>query len=1505
MPSVPIRVKKMTMKAKYIIPALALLLGQNTIAQIKPTTASTPQLPLPAVPTAYDNGLQLNYVRTWEARRAVTDVGTAALADNANYKMATAYFDGLGRPLQTVVRANNYDGTQDIVGLNEYDGYGREPRQYLPYAPATGSNGKFRPQAFAEQQAYYHSAYQDQTPFGKTDFEASPLNRAVKVYAPGNPWAGANAGVTVAHRLNTLDDDVKMATVATSGGLPLFGNAYPAGRLYKTVTEDEDGHLTELYKDDGGRVLLKKVQEAAIPGPGHNGWLCTYYIYDELDRLAFVVPPMAVAAMGNGILGNGVLDELCFQYQYDARGRMTVKKLPGAAPVYMCYDKRDRPVYVQDGNMRTAGHWMVSFYDGLNRPIGTALFATNQTQPQLQASLDALTADNPVPLLPENLLTRLGETWYDDYTMPNTSPYDASYVATAQAQISTGDEMPDVLPKTGIVRGMVTGSSTRVLPAPNAVSGGTATFLATTIFYDEKGRALQTHSGNHKGRSDVSTVVYSFTGKPLSSLLVHKNPVAVLPGTSLTTVYTRSVYHNDYLLKTEKKINNGNWKRVNQLEYDHMGKPVKKWMGDPGAGGNAGGFYVATEYNVRGWLTGLNKADHTALEANPGSTAYYGAVFSEVISYAEGFTQGQRNGNIAGVKWASAGDRQARAYGYSYDKANRLLGADFTQLADNAATWNTSAGIDYSVGNITYDKNGNIITMDQKAWRITTATGSPGSSPMDQLVYSYLPGSNRLQAVTDGANVWPAGGTPAGGLGDFKYNPATKTATDYAYDANGNLTLDNNKQISNIQYNHLNLPQLITVQGKGTIAYTYDAGGNKLAKTVTDNTVTPAKTTVTDYISGFVYENNELQLMGHEEGRVRYAKQYYTNGDSAHTWQWDYFYKDHLGSVRSTVTEQKDTARYQATFELAQRPKETALFTNVAQTAYPISLIQNPAYPTDNTTVPNSQTSKLDGVQRQLGATLALKVMAGDKVDIGVRAWVPVAATAPDGKKITKTELLGGLIAALTNGAGNLSGGKATPNELSGAGSPMLAGIDSFLNSHNDVVTPNPPKAYLNWILFDEQFKFVPSGSGFIRVGYYDDLHLQTLAQSGLPITQSGYLFVYLSNEVVGSETGVNVFFDNLTVNHYTGPLVEETHYYPFGLKMAGISSQAISRLDNKYKYNGKEEQRKEFSDGSGLEWLDYGARMYDNQLGRWFCIDPLAEQYRRHSPYVYGVDNPVRFVDPDGMGVFDAVGKTDAQKAMDGEADDQLARQAQIEYNRGMSLDLGPMEGGTDVSESNNSQANFGNPNFIVTSESRWNEEWALRSAALQAPLSGWYVIKAKDTKDAYDKIKNFLKENNCYSGYAGNIVIDSHGDYANASFSVGDQKFNSKTVGKNEFLKKIGELMAPNAQVLLLACHAGGKHNKGFQLLKNLSVNINRPVYACQSWTSPVLGMFQGANMAYKDPDWINADGTQNPERKHAFANYGNWTIALPYMGGKVYNVSPELYIGLKGGNIRTFPK
>ncbi len=128
-----------------------------------------------------------------------------------------------------------------------------------------------------------------------------------------------------------------------------------------------------------------------------------------------------------------------------------------------------------------------------------------------------------------------------------------------------------------------------------------------------------------------------------------------------------------------------------------------------------------------------------------------------------------------------------------------------------------------------------------------------------------------------------------------------------------------------------------------------------------------------------------------------------------------------------------------------------------------------------------------------------------------------------------------------------------------------------------------------------------------------------------ITIDVAGYVYVFLSNE---ETTPIDVYFDDFKVTQVKSPVVQMDDYYPFGLTFNSYSRENTTPQD--YKYNGKEEQNE-----LSLGWLDYGARMYMPDLGRWTAVDPMSHKYRRWSPYNYAVNNPLRFIDPDGRDII------------------------------------------------------------------------------------------------------------------------------------------------------------------------------------------------------------------------------------------------------------------------------
>ena len=267
--------------------------------------------------------------------------------------------------------------------------------------------------------------------------------------------------------------------------------------------------------------------------------------------------------------------------------------------------------------------------------------------------------------------------------------------------------------------------------------------------------------------------------------------------------------------------------------------------------------------------------------------------------------------------------------------------------------------------------------------------------------------------------------------------------------------------------------------------------------------------------------------------------------------------------------------------------------------------------------------------------------MSGDKFKASVMGWYQPSGTNTSTYS-GATNTINGLIDALS---GELvgSGSKGTLAELGSPTGVLNSPISSFISDPSRPNNTALPKAYLNWMVLDEvQFKLVTGSYGATQIptitGTMQKQLMQANNGSDIIISKNGYLYVYVSNESMG-----NVYFDDIRIEHTSGPLLEETHYYPFGLTMSGISSKAAGKLENKYKYNDKEQQNKEFSDGSGLELYDYGARFYDAQIGRWHKIDNKAELYQNLTPYAYAGNQPTNAIDPDGNLIIFINGLADA----------------------------------------------------------------------------------------------------------------------------------------------------------------------------------------------------------------------------------------------------------------------
>ena len=453
------------------------------------------------------------------------------------------------------------------------------------------------------------------------------------------------------------------------------------------------------------------------------------------------------------------------QYEYDARGRCTKKKLPETDFVEYTYNAADQLVYSQDGNQRAQAtkKWTYYLYDKFGR-------LTEQGECTNKSA-----TSSPVVYI---------HNYYDGYGFINGTGFTDSNYKLTEAQKAYG-------------KGYQTGSVISIF--------GDSQKIYLMYQYDIQGRVVKTVQNNLLDGLDVTETTYTFSSNPQT--VVHKNTYKE-NGTqkSITETYTYTYDYADRISKVEHTLNDTKVV-LSENTYNKLGQLENRFL--HGASADTMGY----AYNIRNWLTRI-ESPNLILKLNYGYSAGGGNIASMFWKSGE---EGRQKytftydglGRMLNADHLILGqqDEDDDDWGVTTGLMSIQTGRQIeeTPLArENAFTERVTE----------YDKNGNILKLVRYG-----QTGANSYGVIDNLTMKLT--GNQLNRVDDASTASAYGG-------GFEFKDAVKQDNEYAYDANGNLTQDLNKGIEDIQYNCLNLPRLVKFKDQSTITYTYAADGTKL-----------------------------------------------------------------------------------------------------------------------------------------------------------------------------------------------------------------------------------------------------------------------------------------------------------------------------------------------------------------------------------------------------------------------------------------------------------------------------------------------------------------------------------------------------------------------------------------------------------------------------------------------------------------------------------------------------
>jgi RHS repeat-associated protein len=1214
-----------------------------------------------------------NYVYSITPRVRVTDVNQLS-TDNDALRNVT-YFDGRGRKMQSVAIRQS-PNKKDIVAYHEYDPAGREAKTYLPYQ-ATDNTGaiKVDPKEAILQHYQTHYAndfvgsYADEiNPYSEVTFEEHALSRPTLQAAPGHDWKLDNGHeVKMEYALNTSYDAVKLFDVTLDSNFnPTLSlgiglqTTYADGKLTKNIVKDENWTLadgvnktTEEFKNMRGQVVLKRNYDN---GQAHD----TYYVYDDFGNLSFVLPPKA----SDLTINTTVLDELCYQYKYDHRNRIVEKKIPGKGWEYIVYDKLDRPVLVQDAVQRQSNKWLYTKYDKLGRVAYSGEYTNTSVtgQASMQSTFDA---NNDLPSeLYENMAASQSNLNinYDNNNFPNSNieVFTVNYYDTYY-ELPTGFTPPTSVYGQTITtntQGLATVSKVRVL--------GTNDWITSFTYYDEKNRPVYIYSKNdYLQTTDIIETHLDFTGKVLETTTTHQKQ-----GQNAIVTIDRFEYDaQDRLVSQTQKIGNQTPERIVRNHYDELGQLTGKLTGN---GTEKGYTDITTNISINNdvisktsgscWYEGLATKgsfdEDGYVEYEVGTTTFFMVGLSDTntnpvwttIDYAI-YNEGT---NIVIYENAShKGYHEVSAVGDIF-RIERI--GNKIYYKKNGATFYTSQTLSTGtlLGDVSICADGTQI----KGLHIVDNSKGLQNVDFDYNVRGWMTDINNVDAVNSDLFTFkinyndPTSGTALfnGNISQTHWNTAnsdisTKTYT-YGYDAlnrikSGTFTSTNASQngrydLSAVNYDKNGNITLLTRKGHtnsaatnfGTmdnIYYSYVSGGNKLRSTYDSSGVSFGYKDVMSSGDDYTYDENgnmktdaNKGITGINYNHLNLPTRVFFNGNQ----YIDYKYDAAGTKLEKRVVDHSNvTTTYYAgnhVYEKVNSGNTNLQFFSHSEGYYNVT---NP--PTSG---------ELEGayVYQYKDHLGNVRLSYTDADGDGVISDVFFADDLESASGWDSTGALNGYAAEYDTSivhSGNYSG-----KIVNTASSERFVHSNQWLPINNAQATSY---TFSGWL-----YSNGPSSEIFLFMNEENETGYFTQVQQVSTSTTGQWVYVektvsvpanirYLNIRVDNNGTGT-VWFDDIRIQKGASEIIEESNYYPFGLKQKGYNN-AISANGNalaqRKKFGGFELQ-----DELNLQWYDMTARNYDPALGRWMNLDPLAEQMRRHSPYNYAFNNPIFFIDPDGM---------------------------------------------------------------------------------------------------------------------------------------------------------------------------------------------------------------------------------------------------------------------------------